>query len=258
MGKKMGTTIKTIGTHSSGHPSKKIKNKIKINITMGGRGREVRKLAIKSALPSLENTDPNRFEVVTNSRIMLETRKVCMTQFLILTNVMRPDIVVSKKVATQPTAPASVGVAMPARITPKVANKTTITGAIPIIKSIKTGLSDFARISRGSAGPKAGLIQQRIMHQEAKRKAKSRPGKTAAANKSVAGIPTTGPMTINITEGGIRMPNVPPAVIAPADMRTSYPLLIMDGAAITPSKTTDEPTMPVAAAKIVAVTMTAR
>ena len=221
MGKKMGTTIKTIGTHSSGHPSKKIKNKIKINIIMGGKGSEVRKLAIKSALPSLENTDPNRFEVVTKSKIMLETRSVCITQFLILINVMRPDMVVSKKVATQPTAPASVGVAIPASITPKVANKTTITGAIPIRKSIKTGLSDFARISIGSAGPSAGLIQQRIMHQEANRNANSKPGKTAAANKSVAGIPTTGPITISITDGGIRIPNVPPAVIAPADMRTS-------------------------------------
>lgn len=221
MGRKIGTTINTIGTHSSGHPSKKINNKIKINIAIGGNGREVRKLAIKSALPSLENTAPNRFEVVTKSKIMLETRSVCMTQFLILTKVMRPDMVVSKKVATQPTAPASVGVAIPASMTPRVANKTTITGAIPIIKSIITGLSDFARISTGSAGPKAGLIQQRIMHQEAKRKAKSRPGKTAAANKSVAGIPTTGPITINITDGGIKMPNVPPAVMAPADIRTS-------------------------------------
>ncbi len=44
----------------------------------------------------------------------------------------------------------------------------------------------------------------------------SRPGSTAAANRSVAGTPTTGPMTISITDGGIRMPSVPPAVIAPA------------------------------------------
>ena len=54
------------------------------------------------------------------------------------------------------------------------------------------------------------------------------------------------------------MPSVPPAVIAPALMRTSYLLRIMAGAAITPSKVTDEPTMPVAAAKIVAVMITAR
>jgi hypothetical protein len=86
----------------------------------------------------------------------------------------------------------------------------------------------------------------------------SRPGNTAAANRSVAGTPTTGPITISITEGGIRMPSVPPAVMAPADILTSYPLLIIDGPAITPSNVTEEPTMPVAAAKIVAVISTAR
>ena len=36
---------------------------------------------------------------------------------------------------------------------------------------------------------------------------------TAAANRSVAGTPTTGPITISMTDGGIRMPSVPPAVI---------------------------------------------
>ena len=44
---------------------------------------------------------------------------------------------------------------------------------------------------------------------------------TAAAKRSVAGTPTTGPITISITDGGIRMPSVPPAVIAPADSRMS-------------------------------------
>ena len=43
----------------------------------------------------------------------------------------------------------------------------------------------------------------------------------AAANRSVVGTPTTGPMTISITEGGISMPSVPPAAMVPADRRTS-------------------------------------
>ena len=47
------------------------------------------------------------------------------------------------------------------------------------------------------------------------------PGITAAANRSVAGTPTTGPITISITDGGIRMPSVPPAVIVPAAIRMS-------------------------------------
>ena len=77
-------------------------------------------------------------------------------------------------------------------------------------------------------------------------------------NRSVAGTPTTGPMTISMTEGGIRMPSVPPAVMAPAESWMSYLLRFMAGAAITPSNVTDDPTMPVAAAKMVAVTRTAR
>ena len=65
-------------------------------------------------------------------------------------------------------------------------------------------------------------------------------------------------MTISMTEGGIRMPSVPPAVMAPAESGMSYLLRFIAGAAMTPSSVTEEPTIPVAAAKIVAVTSTAR
>ena len=82
---------------------------------------------------------------------------------------------------------------------------------------------------------------------------------TAAAKRSVAGTPTTGPITISMTEGGIRMPSVPPAAIAPARQRGCRSRACSSPApAITPSSVTDEPTMPVAAAKIVAVMSTAR
>jgi hypothetical protein len=60
------------------------------------------------------------------------------------------------------------------------------------------------------------LSQQRTRHQAVKMVDSSRPGITAAANRSVAGTPTTGPITISITLGGIRMPSVPPAAMAPA------------------------------------------
>src|SRR5205085_4285446 len=123
---------------------------------------------------------------------------------------------VRAKVAKQPTAPASVGVAMPARITPRVDRITTTTGSTPIARSFTTGPSDVGRISSGSAGPSAGFSQQRTRHQTMKIVESSSPGSTAAANRSVAGTPTTGPMTISITDGGIRMPSVPPAAIAPA------------------------------------------
>jgi hypothetical protein len=51
--------------------------------------------------------------------------------------------------------------------------------------------------------------------------ASRKPGPNAAAYKCGTEMPSTGAITTSITEGGIRMPSVPPAVIAPADMRTS-------------------------------------
>ena len=105
---------------------------------------------------------------------------------------------------------------MPARMTPSVDRMTTTIGSTPMARSLTTGRSDLGRISTGSAGPSAGLIQQRSRHHAVKSAASSKPGSTAAANRSVAGTPTTGPMTISITEGGMRMPSVPPAAMAPA------------------------------------------
>ncbi len=66
------------------------------------------------------------------------------------------------------------------------------------------------------------------------------PASTAAANKSVAGTPTTGSSTVNMTEGGIRMPTVPLAAMAPAFSFASQLLLVINGAAVTPSSVTDE------------------
>ena len=59
--------------------------------------------------------------------------------------------------ANAPTAPASVGVAMPARMTPSVAKMTTTTGAMPNTSSRTTSPIDPARSSSGSAGPSAGI-----------------------------------------------------------------------------------------------------
>ena len=61
-----------------------------------------------------------------------------------------------------------------------------------------------------------------------------------------------------MTDGGIRMPSVPPAVIVPADSLASYPDLIMIGAAMIPSTVTAAPTMPVAMANTAAVRTTTR
>ena len=48
-----------------------------------------------------------------------------------------------------------------------------------------------------------------------------KPGPNAAAYKSMIDMSSTGAITTSITDGGIRMPSVRPAAMAPADMRTS-------------------------------------
>ena len=47
------------------------------------------------------------------------------------------------------------------------------------------------------------------------------PGTMAAANRSVTGTSSTGPMTTSMIDGGIRIPSVPPAVMVPAASLTS-------------------------------------
>ena len=61
-----------------------------------------------------------------------------------------------------------------------------------------------------------------------------------------------------LTLGGIRIPIVPPAQIVPADIFTSYPDLSIAGAAMSAMIVTEAPTIPVAAAKSVAVKIVAR
>ena len=58
-------------------------------------------------------------------------------------------------------------------------------------------------------------------------------------------------------DGGIKIPNVPPAVIVPAASFTLYPDRVIVAPAIMPSSVTEAPTIPVAAAKMVETISTA-
>jgi hypothetical protein len=54
-----------------------------------------------------------------------------------------------------------------------------------------------------------------------KRPASRKPGPNDAAYSSTTDTPIIGPITTSITLGGIRMPRLPPAVIAPDASRAS-------------------------------------
>src|SRR4028118_1774779 len=59
-GSRIGTTISTIGTHSSGQPSTKMIARIRIKARIGGSDRPSSDSAISVALPSRENTAPKK------------------------------------------------------------------------------------------------------------------------------------------------------------------------------------------------------
>ena len=84
------------------------------------------------------------------------------------------------------------------------------------------------------------------------------PGRIAAVNKRATETCITGPMTTSMMLGGMRIPSVPPAVMAPALSPDEYPVFFMTGAAIRPMIMTEAPTIPVAAANSVAVKMVPR
>ena len=76
------------------------------------------------------------------------------------------------------------------------------------------------RSSALSGGAQAGLSLARMMTYTTYRPASIRPGKKAPAYSCTTDTPAVAPYTISSTEGGIRMPKQPPAVMAPADTGT--------------------------------------
>jgi hypothetical protein len=62
-----------------------------------------------------------------------------------------------------------------------------------------------------------GLILAMMTTYSTYKVASIKPGKKAPAYNLTTDTPAVAPYTISMTEGGIKMPKQPPAVIAPAD-----------------------------------------
>ena len=88
--------------------------------------------------------------------------------------------------------------------------------------------------------------------------ANSRPGTRAAKKSFPTETSAYAPIVTSMMEGGIRIPREPPAHTIPAESRWSYPHLSRIGMESIPIVTTDAPTMPVVAAKMVETTITAK
>ena len=122
---------------------------------------------------------------------------------------------------TQPIAAPSVGVAQPDTIDPSVAMMSAVGGTSPKRSSFTTCEAGTSSASFERGGPSFGFSHTRPIVYTRYSPASSRPGSSAPAYRRATDTDSTGPMTTSITEGGMRMPSVPPAQIVPADMRTS-------------------------------------
>jgi hypothetical protein len=96
-----------------------------------------------------------------------------------------------------------------------------LSGTIPRNISLITTAQDVGRSSSGTGGPSLGLRKLRTRVYTIYMLASRNPGPKADAYRSATETPSTGPMTISITEGGTRIPSVPPAAIEPAARRAS-------------------------------------
>ena len=81
-GKTIGIIIKTIGTHSNGHASKKIKAIIINRIAVGGRSSNIKYSVIIVGVPNLEKTAPKKFDAHTNTIIKVVISKVFKSELL--------------------------------------------------------------------------------------------------------------------------------------------------------------------------------
>src|SRR5436190_6565494 len=88
-GSRIGTTISTIGTHSSGQPSTKIIASISSSMIVGEKLSVSSDSAMRVAEPSRENTAPKKLDAATSNRIMHDTSSVEYTAFLSFCHVMR-------------------------------------------------------------------------------------------------------------------------------------------------------------------------
>ena len=84
-------------------------------------------------------------------------------------------------VPTTPTAAASVGVAMPARMGPSVITVRKTCGASPNVSSTASSRKEPERSLTGKGGPRLGLIRQRMSVHTMKIPASRNPGPKQAA-----------------------------------------------------------------------------
>jgi hypothetical protein len=116
---------------------------------------------IQSAEPRRANTAPKIFEVSASTSTMLLVPSDCMNARCNPPQVSLRYTAPSSSAPAAPMPAASVGVAMPARIEPRVAATRPASGTTPATKARSATHTEDARSSLGSTGPSFGLRKLR-------------------------------------------------------------------------------------------------
>ena len=116
---------------------------------------------------------------------------------------------------TAPRAPASVGVAMPAKMLPSTSRIRTSGGTMTSITRRNRAAPCSERASGGKAGAASGLTSATHATNAANMEANMIPGTRLPTNRSPTLIPSWSASTIRTTLGGMICPSVPLAAITP-------------------------------------------
>ena len=157
-GKIIGTIIMTIGTHSNGHPNKKITAITIAKIKYLFISRPNKKSVSNIGVPNLEKTAPKKFEAATKTMIKAEIYKVFTSESWSFFNVNFLYAIANNNDPIAPQPAASVGVAKPNKILPSAAKTNAAGGTSPKKNSIQTCFMLVALSSGGNTGPNFGLI----------------------------------------------------------------------------------------------------
>ena len=159
-------------------------------------------------------TSANAVEPIRRKTTMMVKRLVSSIALSRASNERDRFIRASTMAPTDPSAPASVGVATPAKMLPSTTTIRAKGGTSETMTRFNSSTPSIL-ISSGSAGATSGLANAIIAMYSAYAPVRASPGSNAALKSDPTGTPIWSPRTIRTIEGGMICPSVPAAAITP-------------------------------------------
>ena len=214
-GAKIGTTIKAISKKSIKNPNRKTTNILRAKKPTPSPGKFDRISNMNRSPWRPRKTKLKAVEPIKINRAMLEMRRVASQESRRATQLNwrfnRARAIAPK----EPTAPASVGVAMPKKMLPNTNKISTNGGNMDCTTRCRNSRRGIWQTSGGRAGAASGFKKATSNTCKAKAPAIIRPGITAPRNRLPTETPNWSPSTTSTTLGGMICPKVPEAAITP-------------------------------------------